>query len=376
MKRLLLCVVVVFAFAKAGYAQETIAPYIFTDILDLETTPVISQGVTGTCWSFSTASFLESEIIRLTGKQVDLSEMYTVRNTYPVKAENYVMRQGKAQFSEGGLAHDVINSVRTHGLVPVEAYTGLTPTENTHNHAEMVSVVNAMLDAYITNPGRKLSKKWKTAVNRVLDTYLGENLNQFEFEGKSYTPKAFAAAMKINVDDYVTLTSFTHAPFYHSFILNIPDNFSNGAMFNVPIDEFVSNIDNALENGFTVTLDCDVSESTFSSKQGVAIIPENDDNKKIAVLGPEPEKSISQSYRQDEFENYDTTDDHLMHITGKAKDQNENIYYKVKNSWGTDPDRTKYDGYVYMSVPYIKLKAISVLMHKDGLVKNTVKKMH
>ena len=161
-----------------------------------------------------------------------------------------------------------------------------------------------------------------------------------------------------------------------SFILNIPDNFSNGAMFNVPIDEFVSNIDNALENGFTVTLDCDVSESTFSSKQGVAIIPENDDNKKIAVLGPEPEKSISQSYRQDEFENYDTTDDHLMHITGKAKDQNENIYYKVKNSWGTDPDRTKYDGYVYMSVPYIKLKAISVLMHKDGLVKNTVKKMH
>ncbi|RMB56979.1 aminopeptidase [Dokdonia sinensis] len=376
MKRLLLCMVAVFAFAKADYAQETTAPYIFTDIINLETTPVISQGVTGTCWSFSTSSFLESEIIRLTGKSVDLSEMYTVRNTYPIKAENYVMRQGKAQFSEGGLAHDVINSVKTHGLVPVDAYTGLAPTENKHNHAEMVAVVKAMLDAYITNPGRQLSKKWKTAVSSVLDTYLGKNLTQFTYEGKSYTPHEFASTMKIEASDYITLTSFTHAPFYESFILNIPDNFSNGMMYNVPIEEFVDNIDNALKKGFTVTLDCDVSEPTFSSKHGVAVIPENDENKKIAVLGPEPEREISQQYRQDAFENYDTTDDHLMHITGKAKDQNGNIYYKVKNSWGTDPGRTKYDGYVYMSVPYIKLKAISVLLHKNGLAKDTSKKIN
>lgn len=359
---------VVFAFAKAYHAQETTAgPYLFTDNIDLQTTPVISQGVTGTCWSFSTSSFLESEITRLTGNEVDLSEMYTVRNTYPQKAENYVMRQGKAQFSEGGLAHDVINSVASYGLVPNDAYTGLAPTENKHNHAEMVSVIHAMLDTYIDNPGGQLSKKWKNAVDKVLDVYLEENLTTFTYEGKNYTPESFAKAMKIEAADYITLTSFTHQPFYESFILNIPDNFSNGAMYNVPLDEFIKNIDNALANGFTVTLDCDVSESTFSSKHGVAIIPANDENKKIAVLGPEPEKSITQQYRQDEFENYNTTDDHLMHITGKATDQNGNTYYKVKNSWGTDPSRTKYDGYVYMSVPYLRLKAISVLLHKDGL---------
>lgn len=373
MKRLLLCVITVFAFAKANYAQETPATYVFTDLIDLASTPVISQGNTGTCWSFSTSSFLESEIIRLTGKNVDLSEMYTVRNTYPIKADNYVMRQGKAQFSEGGLAHDVINSVAQYGLVPIDAYTGLAPTEDRHSHAELVAVVHAMLDAYIKNPGRTLSKKWKAAVSGVLDTYLGANLTDFQYNGQRYTPLSFAKDMQINASNYVTLTSFTHAPFYQSFILNIPDNFSNGSFYNVPIDEFVQNIDHALENGFTITLDCDVSESTFSSRHGVAVIPADETNKKIAVLGPEPEKTINQQYRQDAFENYSTTDDHLMHITGKATDQNGITYYKVKNSWGTDPGRTKYDGYIYMSVSYMKLKAISVLMHKDALKKATIK---
>ncbi len=373
MKNILLCIMVVFAFAKAGLSQETTAPYTFTDIIDLETTPVISQGRTGTCWSFSTSSFLESEITRLTGKTVDLSEMYTVRNTYPIKATNYVMRQGKAQFSQGGLAHDVIHSVSQYGLVPVDAYTGLAPTENSHDHAEMVAVIQAMLDTYVDNPGRKLSKKWKSAVDGVLDIYLGKNLKEFTYEGKSYTPQRFTKAMKIDPKAYVSLTSFKQAPFYASFILNIPDNFSNGAFYNVPLDEFVQTIDNALENGYTVTLDCDVSEKSFSSKQGVAVIPADASKAKLSVLGPEKEKTINQQYRQDEFENYNTTDDHLMHITGKAKDQNGTIYYKVKNSWGTHPDRTNYEGYVYMSTSYIRLKAISILLHKDALPK-TIKK--
>lgn len=366
--------ILVFAFAKAILAQDTTAPYIFTDIINLEASPVISQGNTGTCWSFSTSSFLESEIKRITGKNVDLSEMYTVRTTYPLKAENYVMRQGKAQFSEGGLAHDVIQSVAKYGLVPVDAYTGLAPTENKHNHAEMVAVLEAMLNTYVTNPGRQLSKKWKPAINAVLDTYLGAPLTTFSYEDKTYTPQDYADAMGINPSNYISLTSFTHAPFYESFILNIPDNFSNGSFYNVPLDEFMQSIDYALENGLTITLDCDVSELTFSSKQGVAVIPEQSENPKIAVLGPEKEKIISQQYRQDEFENYNTTDDHLMHITGKATDQNGTIYYKVKNSWGTDTNRTAYEGYVYMSVSYIRLKAISVLMHKDGLPKSISKK--
>ena len=195
-------------------AQEN---YKFTDEIDIETTPVISQGRTGTCWSFSTSSFIESEIIRLTGKNVNISEMYNVRNTYPVKADNYVMRQGKAQFSEGGLAHDVFNSVRDFGLVPVDAYSGLFGDQENHNHAEMVTVLTSMLDTYIKNPGRKLDPKWRDAFASVLDVYLGKNITEFTYEGKKYNPLQFAEMLKINADDYVHITSFTHAAYYSQF---------------------------------------------------------------------------------------------------------------------------------------------------------------
>lgn len=353
-------------------AQEA---YKFTTVTDLETTPVISQGVTGTCWSFSSTSFLESEIIRLTGKKIDLSEMYQVRNTYPVKAENFIMRQGKAQFSEGGLAHDVMNSVAKNGLVPEEAFSGLFSGETTYNHAEMVAVLEAMLKTYVDNPGRKLSKNWRAAIESVLDIYIGKNVNSFTFDGKQYTPQTFLAMTKIQPKDYVNITSFSHAPFYSKFILNIPDNWSNGSFYNVPLDEMIATIDNALEKGFTVELDCDVSEKTFSSKDGVAVIPENAENNIKALQGIYPEKKITQVYRQDEFENYDTTDDHLMHITGLLRDQNGAKYYKVKNSWGTDETRVANGGYVYFSEAYMRLKAISVTVHKDALPKNTAKNL-
>ncbi|EDM44738.1 hypothetical protein SCB49_14240 [unidentified eubacterium SCB49] len=350
-------------------------PYQFTDVIDLETTPVISQGRTGTCWSFSSTSFLESEIIRLTGKQVDLSEMYNVRNTYPKKLENYIMRQGKAQFSEGGLAHDVMNSVANYGLVPQDAYSGLFAQETTHNHAELVAVLKAMAQTYVDNPAKKLSKKWRPATEAVLDIYLGENLNSFTFEGKSYTPESFRKAMKIVPEDYVTLTSFTHAPFYTSFVLNIPDNWSYGSMYNVPLNDLMTTVDNALKEGFTVELDCDVSEATFSSKNGVAVVPNDSAKNKDALTAIYPEKNITQEYRQDEFENFTTTDDHLMHITGTVKDQNGNTYYKVKNSWGTDESRTTHGGYVYFSEAYMRLKTISVTLHKDAVPNATAKKL-
>lgn len=362
-----------FLFTFSALGQE---PYKFNTVIDLEATPVISQGRTGTCWSFSTSSFLESEIIRLTGKQIDLSEMYTVRNTYPKKAENFVMRQGKAQFSEGGLAHDVMNSVREFGLVPSEAYNGLFGAEQRHNHAELVAVLTAMLETYIDNPGRKLSKKWSKAVDAVLSVYLGDNPERFTFEGKSYNPKSFAAMTKIKADDYVTITSFNHAPFYDQFILNIPDNWSYGSFYNVPLDEMLQTVDNALQKGFTVELDCDVSERTFSSKDGVAVIPKNSENNIKALQGVYEEKNISQEYRQDEFENYTTTDDHLMHITGVLRDQNGTKYYKVKNSWGTDPERNANGGYVYFSESYMRLKTISVMVHKDAVPKSTAKKLN
>jgi len=363
----------IIAFSTAIHAQD---PYQFTEIIDLEATPVISQGRTGTCWSFASTSFLESEIIRLTGRQIDLSEMYTVRNTYPLKAENYVMRQGKAQFSEGGLAHDVINSVKNYGLVPNQVYSGLFDNEENHNHAELVAVLGSMLNTYIENPGKILSTKWKKAVESVLDVYLGSNPESFMFDGKQYTPQSFLQMTKINPDDYVSITSFSNAPYYSKFILNIPDNWSNGSMYNVPLDELIKTINYALQNGFTVNLDCDVSERTFSSKDGVAVIPMDKQNNIKALQGIYPEKNVTQDYRQDEFENYTTTDDHLMHITGMLKDQNGTTYYKVKNSWGTDESRNANGGYVYFSEAYMKLKTISIMIHKDGIPKGITKKLN
>ena len=348
--------------------------YRFKTEIDIDATPVISQGRTGTCWSFSTSSFLESEIIRLTGKQIDLSEMYTVRNTYLKKAENYIFRQGKAQFDEGGLAHDVINSVKENGLVPIEVYTGLFKTRKRHNHAELVAVLKAMLNAYIKNPAGKLSPKWRDAVEALLDIYIGKKVDNFTYNGKKYTPKSFLKETKINPDDYITLTSYTHQPFYTSFILNIPDNWSNGSFYNLPLDEFINTIDSALKKGYTVALDCDVSERTFSSKDGVAVIPLEEGNLK-ALQGIYPEKTITQEYRQQEFENYNTTDDHLMHITGIVSDQNGTKYYKVKNSWGTNPNRTNHNGYIYMSEAYVRLKAISILLHKDAVAEKILKQL-
>lgn len=353
-------------------AQEL---YNFTKVIDLEATPVISQGNTGTCWSFSSTSFLESEIIRLTGKQIDLSEMYTVRNTYPKKADNFVMRQGKAQFSEGGLAHDVLNSVAGYGLVPNTAFSGLFEGETNHNHAELVAVLKSMVETYVDNPGKKLSKKWKPAIDAVLSTYIGSNPETFEYDGKSYTPKSFLEMTKLTPSDYISITSFTHAPFYSEFILNIPDNWSNGSFYNAPLDAMMATIDNALEKGFTVELDCDVSELTFSSESGVAVIPESADNNKKALKAIYPEKQITQNYRQDEFENFTTTDDHLMHVTGLLKDQNGTKYYKVKNSWGTDASRNANGGYVYFSESYMRLKAISITVHKDAVEKELAKKL-
>ncbi len=352
-------------------AQET---YKFTTLIDIDATPVISQGNTGTCWSFSTSSFLESEIIRLTGKQVDLSEMYNVRNTYPAKADNYVMRQGKAQFSQGGLVHDVLNSTRDFGLVPVESYSGLFGDATKHNHSQMVATLTAMLETHVKD-SKNLSPKWKSSFEATLDVYLGKNITEFTFEGKKYTPLEFAKAMKINTANYVNITSFTHAPFYSEFILNIPDNFSNGSFYNVPINDLVDIVDHALDNGYTVALDCDVSERTFSSKDGVAVIPSNKLNNLKALHSIYPEKEITQEYRQQEFENFNTTDDHLMHITGKVEDQNGNTYYMVKNSWGTNPERTAHDGYVYFSEAYMRLKTISITLHKDAVTTGIAKKL-
>jgi len=359
-----------------GYSQT----YEFKTVKDIQATPVISQDKTGTCWSFSTTSFLEAEIIRLTGKKIDLSEMYNVRNTYLDKAENYVMRQGKAQFGEGGLSHDVINSARKYGIVPESSFIGKSNPDAKFDHAKMVEELEAIVKRAVAETPKKYPD-WKKDYAAVLDSYMGkfdENLldltSNTSIDHKTVTmdkklsPKQFLASTKLNLDDYVTITSFTNEPFYAEFILSIPDNFANGSMYNLPLDEFIQNIDSALDKGFTLTLDTDVSEKTFSGQYGIAVIPENENDSKTILTEIKPEKKITPEYRQAEFENYDTQDDHLMHIVGKVLDQKGNTYYKVKNSWGTQSGK---EGFMYISVPYIRLKAISVMVHKDGLMKKT-----
>ena len=368
--------VAIFFISSVGFSQT----YEFHSIKEIDALPVISQGETGTCWSFATTSFLEAEIIRETGKKTDISEMYNVRNTYLDKAENYVMRQGKAQFGEGGLSHDVINSARKYGMVPETNFTGKNNPDLQFNHSKMVSELEAVVKKAVSETPKKYPN-WKADYAAILDAYMGkfnedEKItqqnqsidNKIESKEKALTPKQFLGTTTLNLDDYITITSFTNEPFYSKFILSIPDNFANGYMYNLPLDEFIQNIDYALDNGYTLALDTDASEPTFSEKEGIAVMPENESDSKSILTEIKPEKIITPEYRQSEFENYNTQDDHLMHIVGKVADQKGNQYYKVKNSWGTKSGK---NGFIYMSIPYVKLKAISVLLNKNGLNKKT-----
>jgi len=353
----------VFSQSQASYNIQKPA---FYEIKTIKATPVKNQAMTGTCWCFSTTSLVESDEIRKANKEIDLSEMFTVRNIYIDKARNYVLRQGHAQFGEGGLSHDMIRAIASYGAVPESAYTGLLNGQTMYNHSKLFSSLQGYLDSILKKT--PVAADWLQGYTRILDQYLGEAPSEFTYEGKKYTPQTFFESTKLNPKDYVTISSFTHEPFYKPFLLDIPDNFSNGLFYNMPLDEFIQNIDNALDNGYTLSLDADVSEGTFGRKNGIAVIPQNEGDAAAILTEIKPEKNITPEYRQSQFENFSTTDDHLMHIVGKVKDQKGNMYYKVKNSWGT---KAGYDGYYYMSVPYMKLKAISVLLHKDGLSAKT-----
>jgi bleomycin hydrolase len=261
------------------------------------------------------------------------------------------------------LNHDVINSAKKYGLTTENIYSGKPTTDAKHDHSKMVAELEAIVKKAVEETPLKYSN-WKSDYNAVLDNYLGK-IDQV----KSIQPKEYG----INLNDYITITSFSHEPFYSKFVLNVPDNFSNESFYNVTLDEFIKNIDNALDQGYTLALDSDVSEDTFSAKTGIAVIPNDVADAKASLTEIKPEKKITQEFRQQEFENYNTVDDHLMHIIGKVKDQKGNVYYKVKNSWGTTSGK---DGFMYMSVPFIKLKAISVMVHKDGLTKETRKALN
>jgi len=345
--------------------------YVLSVVKEIAALPVIDQNASGTCWSFSTASFLESEIIRLKGEKIDLSEMYFVRCAYILKARNYILRQGTARFTEGGLNHDPLISAAVFGLLPQSDYTGLREGKTRHNHLKMFNELDTVVKRF-ANPASKLGIGWKTQVPDILDQFLGKVPGQFQYNGKTYTPLSFLAYTQLNPDDYLTITSFTDAPFYQRFPLSIPANWANEQFYNLPLDEFMENIDHAIDSGFSLALDLDASEPTFSPDQGIAVLPEKQEDDSLILTDVRPEKKVTQQMRQDAFESFETTDDHLMHIVGKAKDQYGNSYYKTKNSWGTNSSR---QGFIYLSVPYMRMKGISVLLHKDGLMELTRRKL-
>ena len=344
-------------------ATEAPAPvrYEFEIVNACDATNVKAQDATGTCWSFATASFIESEVMRMGKGQHNLSEMFIVKNIYRDKATNYVLRQGNAQFSQGALAHDFLNSAGRYGLVPEEVYDGLDDGQTRHDHSEMESILKGVVD--VVAKRKNLSPKWIQATDRILDTYLGETPERFEYRDRSYSPKEFADSLGFDRKNYISLTSYTHHPFGEDFVLEIPDNFSNGSFRNVPIDDLVATIDNAIENGYTVAWDGDVSERGFSSGKGIAILPKNPGRRDMfEVVGEELD--VTQEMRQKTFMSFNTTDDHLMHLVGISHDPAGNKYYVIKNSWG---EVGPYQGYIHMSEAYVRLKTVAIIVHKDAL---------
>ncbi len=355
----------------------------FTTRVEIPTSPVKDQQRTGTCWSFATTSFIETELIRMGQPVFDISEMYFVRHAYATKALNYVRFQGANNFGQGGQAHDVMNIIRQHGMVTEMEYPGLNYGSNVHTHGELEAVLKGFLDALVKNPNTKLTTAWFPAINGILDAYLGV------IPDKTKSP---LSKSNFNPDDYVELTSFSHHPFYERFSLEIPDNWSHDLYFNLPLDELMKVIIHALNNGFTVCWDGDVSEKSFAYRKGIALLPvrkieelsgsdkerwtgitEKELANRIAAFdGPIPELKVTQENRQENFNNLTTTDDHLMHITGIATDQNGTLYFLTKNSWGAEG---VYEGYLYMSESYVRMKTIAVMVHRKAIPKEVADKL-
>ena len=378
---------------KAAAENPDSTGFKFTDIKVIPTTPVKDQNKSGTCWCFAGTSFFEDEILRKTGKVIDLSEMFTVYKCYQDKAKKYQRMGGKTTFAQGGSILDVPYVWERYGAVPEEVYAGLEYGEPKHDHYEMADMLYGFMKS-VTDPERKkLSPVWQTGFNGILDAYFGKAPEKFTYEGKEYTPQSFAASLPLKMSDYVPVTSFTHHPFYQTCILEVPDNWLWGSYHNVPMEEMKAIVDNALENGYPVVWAADVSEPGFQWTKGYCLLPEAKDSKdmdgtelsrwvklsdkerdaeKYTITGPCKEQTVTQESRQKGFDNLETTDDHGMELVGIATDQEGNRYYKVKNSWDTNQI---YDGFFYVSEPYFLAKTISILVNKEAIPKKTAKKL-
>lgn len=394
MKKLLLFAGLALLMAGSVEAKKPAKPegYQFTDTKTIPTTSVKDQYSSGTCWSFSALAFIENEVLRAGGPELDLSEMWIVRNLYFDKGVKYVRLHGHLNFGEGGSPQDVTEAIKKFGIVPEEAYPGLNYGTEKPVFGELSAVLTAYLDAVIEARNGKLTTAWQDGFNALLDAYFGPRPEKFMYNGKEYTPESFAASLPIDMEDYVHISSFTHHPFYEKFIIEVPDNWMWGQVHNVPLEDLMAIVDNAMENGYSIEWATDVSEKGFSRSKAIAIVPETElesmtgtEAEKWGKLtaaereaalyefnGPIKEKTITQEMRQVAFDNYETTDDHGMVIVGTAVDQAGNPFFKVKNSWNVRPP---YDGFYYFSRPFFEYKTVSITINKNAIPEEIRTKM-
>jgi len=375
----------VIAEKKEKKKEEDKKAYEFTMIKEITSSAVKNQYRSGTCWSFAGTAFLETELLRIGKGEIDLAEMFSVRYIYEHKAAQTVRWHGNLNFGMGGNFHDVLWVYKTFGMMPESAYAGLNYGEEKHVHGEMDALLDSYIKTIINNPNRKISSAWTKGFNGILDAYLGVVPETFTADDASFSPKSYAVSLGLNMDDYVEITSFNHHPFYESFVLEIPDNWMLANFYNVQLEDLLSIVENALMNGYSVGWDADVSEKGFSWKNGVALIPDEEkpeiegmesdkwlnidekekEKKLYAFEKPVKEAVVDQKARQAQFDNYKTTDDHLMLLTGIATDQRGEKFFKVKNSWSELG--SPYKGYFFVSTPYVQLKTVSILVHKNAI---------
>ena len=383
------------AFLSVGaFAQKdttAVDSFKFTTVKQNKITPVKNQASSGTCWSFSALGFFEAELLRMGKPEVDLSEMFVVHHSYSDKADKFVRMNGTMNFAGGGSFGDVLYVLKNFGAVPESAMTGLNYGEEKHKHAELDALTEAYVKVIVSNPNKKISTMWKKGFDGILDAYLGKCPTEITVADKKLTPLSYSQSLGLNLDDYVSLTSFTHHPFYSKFAIEIPDNWRWEESYNLPLSELMSVFDNAIDKGYCMAWASDVSEKGFT-RNGIAVDPETKvsnlpgtdqakwlnisqkeiDEKVFKVKSPQQEIFVNQEIRQAGFDNYQTTDDHGMVIYGTAKDQKGTKYYLVKNSWGTD---NKYKGTWYASETFVKHKTIDILVHKDAIPLEIRKKL-
>ena len=367
---------------------------VFTVIKEIPITSVKDQNRSGTCWDYSTLSYFEAEILKATGKSYDLCESFVANKTYLERAIQVVRYHGDCQFAQGGSAEDVLHTLKVHGICPEGAmpFPGSLYGDSLNNFNEFFSVLSPYVEAIAKNKAKKISSAWKNGMQGILDAYLGKCPEKFTFEGKTYTPKEFVKTLGINLDDYVSITSYTHHPFYTAFPVEVQDNWRFPLSYNVPMDEMMQIIDNAIEQGYTIAWGGDVSEEGFTRK-GLAYAVDakaaqslaGSDMAKWLKLAPAKKTSIidslgctvpevvpTQQMRQERFDNWELTDDHGMHIYGVAKDQNGKEYYMVKNSWGESGD---YKGTWYMTKAFIAANTMDYLVNKNAIPAEIRKKL-